>query len=233
MANSLPAYTIKISQRARSVRLQISKEKGLVVTVPRTFNQRLLPGLLQSKMDWITRTIERINQLPDIAGKGLPDKLILLATNETWLVVYRTDPGSKASLTEQPHGKVLIISGKIGSKLVVGRLLKNWIKDKAIRVLPDWLDRIGRRTGLSFQNLTIRDQKTRWGSCSATKNINLNLRLVFLPAHLVDYILIHELCHTQVLSHSATFWKLVASFYPEYKAARKQLRELAKEIPMF
>ncbi len=232
MTESLPPYSVKVSQRARSVRLQISRENGLIVTVPKTFNQRLLPEILISKLDWIRKTIERINRLPLAAGKGLPDKLALFATNETWLIVYRTEPGNKVKLAEQSHGKVLVISGKISSKPAVLRLLKGWLKDKAVRLLPDWLERISRKTGLSFQNLTIRDQKTRWGSCSAKKNINLNFRLIFLPPHLVDYVMIHELCHTQVLSHSSTFWKLVTSFYPPYKEARKQLREMAKEIPI-
>ena len=232
MTDPLLTYTVKVSQRSRSVRLQISREDGLVITVPKAFNQRLLPGILQSKLDWINRTIERINRLPIPAAKSLPDKLTLLATNETWLIVYRTESGNSISLAEQPHGRVLIVSGKIGGKTAVKRILKGWLKEKAARLLPDWLDRISRKTGLPYQNLTIRDQKTRWGSCSALKNINLNLRLIFLPPHLVDYIIIHELCHTQVLSHSSTFWKLVASFYPQYKEARKQLRELAKEIPV-
>lgn len=232
MTNPLPEYTLKVSQRSRSVRLQISRENGLVITVPTTFNQRLLPGILQSKLDWINRTIERINRLPIPSTKSLPDKFTLLATNETWLIVYRTEPGNRTSMVEQTHARVLVISGKIGNKAAVKRILKGWLKEKAIRLLPDWLDRISRKTGLSFQNLTIRDQKTRWGSCSAIKNINLNLKLIFLPPHLVDYIIIHELCHTQVLSHSSTFWKLVASYYPRYKEARKQLRELVKEIPV-
>jgi predicted metal-dependent hydrolase len=232
MTESLPPYSVKVSQRARSVRLQISRDNGLVITVPKTFNQRLLPGILQSKLDWIRKTIDRINRLPVAMGKGLPDKLTLTATNETWLIVYRTEPDKKVTMVEQSHGKVLVISGKISSKTAVHRLLKGWLKDKAVRVLPDWLERISRKTGLPFQKLTIRDQKTRWGSCSAKKNINLNFRLIFLPVHLVDYVMIHELCHTQVLSHSSTFWKLVASFYPQYKEARKQLREMAREIPI-
>jgi predicted metal-dependent hydrolase len=232
MTESLPPYSIKVSQRARSVRLQISRENGLVVTVPKTFNQKLLPGILQSRLDWIRKTIDRINRLPVSMKKGLPDKLTLLATNETWLIVYRTEPGNKVTLVEQSHGKVLVISGKISSKQAVIKLLKGWLKDKAVRLLPDWLERIRQKTSLPFQNLTIRDQKTRWGSCSAKKNINLNFRLIFLPVHLVDYVMIHELCHTQVLSHSAAFWKLVASFYPQHREARKQLREIAREIPV-
>ena len=231
MSTPIPPYSLKISQRARSVRLQISQEKGLIVTIPVGFNQRLLPDIIQSKSQWIKKTFEHVSRLTQVKGKILPEKLELLAVNETWMLVYRTEPLKIVRLVEQQRGKVLIISGKIGSKLAVNRSLKEWLKGKALRLLPDWTERISRKTGLPYQNLTIRDQKTRWGSCSALKNVNLNLKLIFLPPHLVDYVIIHELCHTQVLSHSSSFWKLVATYFPDYKEARKQLRMLAREIP--
>jgi|WetSurMetagenome_2_1015567.scaffolds.fasta_scaffold22731_3 predicted metal-dependent hydrolase len=231
MSSPIPPYSLKISQRARSVRLQISREKGLIITIPVGFNQRLLPGIIQTKSDWIQKTFDHINKLPVGKPKPLPEKLELLAISETWLVVYRTEPGNKVQLVEQQRGKVLIISGKISSRLAVKRKLNDWLRERAVRLLPDWTERISRKTGLPFMNLTIRDQKTRWGSCSALKNVNLNQKLIFLPPHLVDYVIIHELCHTQVLSHSTSFWKLVSKYFPEYKAARKQLRVLAHNIP--
>ena len=231
MSSSIPPYSLKISQRARSVRLQISREKGLIITVPTGFNQKLLPGIIQSKSDWIQKTFEHVSKLPLSKPKTLPEKLELLAIGEAWMVVYRTEPGNKAKLVEQQRGKVLIISGKITSRLAVNRTIKEWLRARAARLLPDWIERISRKTGLTYKNLTIRDQKTRWGSCSALKNINLNQKLIFLPPHLVDYVIIHELCHTQVLSHSTAFWKLVSTYFPDYKEARKQLRALAHEIP--
>jgi predicted metal-dependent hydrolase len=231
MSSTIPPYSLKISQRAKSVRLQISREKGLIITIPTGFNQRLLPGIIQSKSDWIQKTFENVNKLPLGKPRTLPEKLELLAIGETWMVVYRTEPGNKVKVKEQQRGKVLIISGKISSRLAVIRKLKDWLRERAARLLPDWAERISRKTGLTYKNLTIRDQKTRWGSCSALKNVNLNQKLIFLPPHLVDYVIIHELCHTQILSHSPSFWKLVSTYFPGYKEARKQLRVMVHEIP--
>jgi len=232
MPNSIPPYIVKVSPRSKTVRLQISQQNGLVVTVPQGFNQRLVAGIISSKADWIERTLDKVSKLPLVVEKKLPEKLDLKAMNETWMVVYRTEKLGRLRLEEQPRGRLLLISGKVSSRLAVNRLLKEWIKAKAVRLLPDWVDRISRRTGMPYQNLTIRDQKTRWGSCSSIKNINLNMKLVFLPPHLVDYVIIHELCHTRIMSHSAAFWKLVTGYYPEYKEARKQLRSLGREIPI-
>ncbi len=78
---------------------------------------------------------------------------------------------------------------------------------------------------LPFGRIAIRNQRTRWGSCSKKKNINFNYRIALLPQELSDYIIVHELCHTKEFNHSTKFWALVAEIVPEYKTLRKRLRE--------
>lgn len=78
---------------------------------------------------------------------------------------------------------------------------------------------------LPYRRIFIRNQKTRWGSCSKTGNLNFNYRIALLPPHLSDYIIVHELCHVAQLNHSQTFWNLVARAIPYYTQARRELRE--------
>jgi len=75
-----------------------------------------------------------------------------------------------------------------------------------------------------YNRVTVRDQKTCWGSCSEKKNLNFNFRLLFLPPRLADYVIIHELCHLKALNHSPAFWRLVANAMPDYKKHEKALK---------
>ena len=87
------------------------------------------------------------------------------------------------------------------------------------------LDLINKFYGFEYGRVSIRSQKTRWGSCSAKGNINLNIKIFALPEHLRRYILVHELCHTEELNHSKNFWDLVAQQCPTYKNDRKELKK--------
>ncbi|MDR1997886.1 MAG: M48 family metallopeptidase [Candidatus Margulisbacteria bacterium] len=79
--------------------------------------------------------------------------------------------------------------------------------------------------GVHFQNIKIKDQATRWGSCSRLGNLNFNWRLALVPEDIRRYVVIHEICHLKEMNHSRRFWALVAQYYPDYKKARKWLRD--------
>ncbi len=85
-------------------------------------------------------------------------------------------------------------------------------------------------TGGSYTSITIRDQKTRWGSCSSSGTLSFNYRLIFAPPAILDYVVVHELCHLTHMNHSKDFWNMVESVLPDYKERRQWLKEHGQEL---
>jgi predicted metal-dependent hydrolase len=101
----------------------------------------------------------------------------------------------------------------------------SYISEEAKNELRERLNELSEIYGLSFNRTFIRSQKTRWGSCSAKNNINLNIKLISLPGELRDYVIMHELVHTKVKNHGKQFWLELAKYYPDPKTADRKLKK--------
>lgn len=99
-------------------------------------------------------------------------------------------------------------------------------KDEAKRLIEERLAYFQKVYLVSWKRVSIRNQSTRWGSCSRGGNLSFNYRLLLLPPHLCDYVIVHELCHLREMNHGAKFWAFVAITFPEYKALRREMRLL-------
>lgn len=97
--------------------------------------------------------------------------------------------------------------------------------DQAARVLPERVEYFAKIIGVTYGRITIRNQRTRWGSCSAKGNLNFNCLLMLCPDAVQDYVVVHELCHRKELNHSAAFWAEVEKICPDYRLHRKWLKE--------
>jgi predicted metal-dependent hydrolase len=159
----------------------------------------------------------------------------LQAIAQNWQITYLDDlsdrkkgNSKKASYSEKPDFQLVL---NTSSPNLCHLLLRHWLLSLGDRYLPKELLKLSKAIGLPFSQVSIRKQKTIWGSCSGAKSISLNYKLLFLPQHLVRYVLIHELCHTIHMNHSDKFWKLVESKEPNYKNLDPQLREVWHIVP--
>jgi predicted metal-dependent hydrolase len=98
-------------------------------------------------------------------------------------------------------------------------------KEAALRLVERRIEHFNAMYNFSYKNIAIKNQKTRWGSCSRRGNLNFNYKIVMLPDILADYIIVHELCHLREFNHSQKFWDLVALTIPNYRDLRSQLRK--------
>lgn len=96
---------------------------------------------------------------------------------------------------------------------------------KALSVIPDKVKYYAEIKGVTYGRITIRNQKTRWGSCSSKGNLNFNCLLMLMPDKVLDYVVVHELCHLKQMNHSKKFWKEVERYMPDYKNYKKWLNE--------
>ena len=99
------------------------------------------------------------------------------------------------------------------------------LADKACVTIPARVEYFAKIIGVTYGRITIRNQKTRWGSCSSKGNLNFNCLLMLAPPEVLDYVVVHELCHRKQMNHSKAFWSEVEKVLPDYKEARKWLKE--------
>ena len=103
-------------------------------------------------------------------------------------------------------------------------------KDRAKIFVINKIAELNKNYGYEINRITIRNQKTRWGSCSKKGNVNFNYKIVLLPEKLAEYIIVHEICHLGEFNHSANFWNLVAQTVPDYKEKRKELHKAGMSL---
>jgi len=231
-------YSIVVSKRAKYLRIKLSTHGLLSVTVPYLIDVNIAHDFINSKKAWVEKSLSKIkvsevNQLPKV--------LNLRLIGEVWNVSYEESTiETKLVITEleiatfQKEGLIRIKGGnaEINDLSQVSKLLNKWCRNKAFDLFSKMLNGLAENHGFHYNNLAIRSQKTRWGSCSSKKNINLNSKLIFLPKEIVEYVMIHELCHTIEMNHSSAFWALVDECDPNYNDNKRQLRIMGQKIPI-
>ena len=233
-------YRVRVSSRAKQVRLTLSSRDGLVVVVPSGFDQSRIPGLLaqEASQRWLVRATARL-AAREAAGAAAgrfsdpPGRIELRALGETWQVEYQPVRAAASVMLVCGPDLSLALVGATGSHGACVELLRSWLRAKARHELGTQLGRLAAEMGLTYSRLTIRQQRSRWGSCSRAGSINLNLKLLFLPPDLVQYVLVHELCHLLEPNHSPRFWQRVGLWLPEYASRRRALREATRCVPVW
>lgn len=213
---------IRRSLRARQYRLQVKSDGQVTVVIPRLGTERFVNRFLESHTDWLKKTHSRAREkMAQHPPRGFNNGSIFYYLGEAWPLVIRPAQGRR--------GMVKFSGGYMVAHVPSGKTTKSVIEDfykqKASEAIYDRLEFWNEHYGFSFNRVTFRNQKSRWGSCSAQRNLNFNWRLVMAPIEVIDYVVVHELCHLAQMNHSARFWALVAETIPDFKERKKWLKQ--------
>lgn len=226
-------YAIQILPKARSLRLKLSARDGMVVVAPVNLDRQRLLALVAAKADWIVERIsgfDAVRHLITIEPAVRPQAFDLPALAESWRVEYKpTRSRTVGARIDQP-GRI-VVAGAVDDVEACHAALRRWLGRRATVALSPWLANLAEPAGLRYANLAIKNQRTRWGSCSATGRISLNCKLLFLHRNLVRYVIWHELCHLLERNHSHRFWAHLRHFEPGADALHRQMRHAWKTIP--
>ncbi len=232
-------YKIRVHPRARHIRLRVDPRDGVVVTVPKRYSQRRVAALVAESQDWINSVKARIEQAQaavDVATRGLrPSRIDLPAIDERWPVHYaiaeRQTVGFRAGEKELGFHlpKNAVDDASVDQR--VGEKLRSWLFDRAHQVMGPLVQELATRHGFDHGRITIRNQRSRWGSCSANGNLSLNARLLFCSPEACRYVILHELVHTEHPNHSKAFWSRLAQVDPDYRNAMQNLKTTSHQIP--
>ncbi|QKQ26021.1 M48 family metallopeptidase [Candidatus Reidiella endopervernicosa] len=223
-----PDYDVRRSPRARRMRITVSSLGKVEVVVPKGVAARHIEPFVDQHQQWIAQAVARVASARSACGEmlsGIPEQIELRALNECWPIEQRD--GERSSAREL-NGKLLLSGADEASCFAA---LQRWNSRKAQAHLLPWLAEVSREIDLPYSGVTIRGQKSRWGSCSSRGNISLNRKLLFLPAELVEYLFVHELCHTVHANHSRHFWALVEEKMPDYRNREGSLRGAMCYVP--
>lgn len=203
-------YTIQ-RKPIKSLRIKVLPDESVVVSAPRRLSESYVNKFIEERRGWIEKAIEKMKK----AKRGG----IVVKENEILLF------GDTYTFTHDPKmkRKVLIDHelATIASWIDLMNKVKQkaWYKSYAKDYLTAKAKELSKIHNLPYEKTYIRDQKTKWGTCSSKKNIGLNRKLIKTPEDIIEYVICHELAHLREMNHSQRFWTVVEEIYPNYKSA--------------
>ena len=211
------AHDITVERRKiKRARIAVNENLQVRVTIPLEFSQGEIDDLLERKSRWLQKQLAFFRERRDARIQLSHDEILYLGE----VYIFQRLPGLRSRVAIKEEGKI-IYSGR---NLLADGSLDRWYRKEAKRVIMERLEYFADTYNFTYNRVFIRDQKTLWGSCSSKRNLSFNWRLIQAPLDIVDYIVVHELVHTEILRHTKAFWERVAILYPQHHQARVWLK---------
>ena len=216
------------TNRKRSASIYLDGE-GIKVRVPKDLSDSRIYELIARKSPWIKRKLKeaKLTMLPRPKEFVSGETFSYLGRNYRLKALF----GDKPSLKLRGGYLEASISGSFGTQEEeIRSLLVDWYRKHAQERLEEKTHRYAKILQVEPKSISIKDYKSRWGSCSTTGDISYNWRIVIAPHRIVDYVVVHELCHLLEHNHSASYWRHVERVIPDFQECRQWLKQNSKRL---
>ncbi len=217
-------FPLKVSKSARAKKLTLridSKERIPVLTIPRYCSQKKAVEFVLLHRDWIEQSLAR---LPEERNFADGDKISLFGKEITITHAPERRLGAKIENNE------LLVSGDIE---LLHRRVKDFIRKKAQSEFLKRSAKYAKKLDRKINDVTIKDTKSRWGSCSSLNNLNYSWRIALAPDFVINYLMAHEVAHLEHPNHSRAFWNCVSELCPDFEEGERWLKEHGRELYIY
>lgn len=219
-------------KKVKNIRFSILPFKGLQVTAPMRIHSKELIRIIQTKRKWIKKTRQRL--------KDVENRYTLFTTqtrfstfNHNINIIYGKNKTRSFNIFKNSSRIVIPTHSDIYSndnQKFIRHAIDETMRYEARQDLPNRINDLALKHGFKFNKLYLKNLKSRWGSCSGVNNINLNIQLMRLPDHLINYIIMHELCHTIQKNHSRAYWDLLSNHITDLEQCREDIKNFSCKI---
>jgi predicted metal-dependent hydrolase len=222
-------WTVRISRKARRLSVRVYPGGRVEVVAPPGASAGAVQRFVGAHRQWIDRRVADLSAAGGVAEDLRPAVIDLAAIGRCYTVHYMAVADRAVRITGADSD--LVVSGPVHDERAVAAAMRDWLMQAATPALARALASIAEHGGFRYARMQVRRQRTRWGSCSASGTISLNVCIAFLPPAVLRYLLVHELAHTRHMNHSKRFWALVESHEPDYRRLDRELVNGWRRVP--
>ncbi|HBF44290.1 MAG TPA: hypothetical protein DDW16_01420 [Clostridiales bacterium] len=220
-------YTV-IKSKRKTLTLSFDEKGNLIVKSPLYVTKRQIERVISEKQNWILSTKEKLNNsLKKYPPLSFKEGDFLLVGGEKYVLTF-TEASVKGVYLIKEENKIIVSKNVNDVKNTVKNFYKNLAKKTITERLSSWCLQLGE----NYKSVSFNFAKTRWGSCGSG-TLNFNVALICCPDFVIEYVVIHELCHLKIKNHKKEFWQKVEKYCPYYKTAEKYLKENKAIINLF
>ncbi|MBP3887848.1 MAG: M48 family metallopeptidase [Cellulosilyticum sp.] len=217
-------YTV-VKQNRKTATIVISDNLEVLVKVPRYVTKRQIEAIVTKHEDWILQTLENKKQLIEAKDWYYTKRIMYLG--KYWPVELIIQPSARQKVDFTQKGFIIVSDG---SESESRQLMEQFYRKQAKEQLTKLAYRYAKLVGVQFQKITIRNQKTRWGSCSSKGNLSFNLKILCAPQEMMEYVVLHEVMHLKHFNHSKEFWKDIEVLMPDYKKRMNYFKQFGQNF---